>query len=139
MSDQLKHAGSTDPRVGAALREYLERMDRGESIDREEFLARHAEIAGELHSFIAAEGALGRLGEGEPSPEQSRDSTRSFSHGGQETLVPRALGGDGKQAGLKTDFGRYRIVRAWARGRWVRSTLPRIRSCSGRSPSKRPT
>ena len=55
MSDQHPHTGSTDPRVDAALRKYLERVDRGEPIDREEFISRHAEIADALRSFFAAE------------------------------------------------------------------------------------
>ena len=93
-------------------------MDRGESIDREEFLARHTEIAGELRSFIAAEQALERLAGAERSPEQSGHSTRAFSHGGQETLVPRGFAGgtEGSHSGLKTEFGRYRIVRPLGQG-----------------------
>ncbi|HEV3301424.1 MAG TPA: protein kinase, partial [Planctomycetaceae bacterium] len=55
MSDQPTHAGSTDPRIDAALREYLERIDRGEPVDREEFISRHLEIADALRSFFAAE------------------------------------------------------------------------------------
>jgi WD40 repeat protein/serine/threonine protein kinase len=55
VSDQPTHAGSTDPRIDAALREYLERIDRGEPVDREEFISRHLEIADALRSFFAAE------------------------------------------------------------------------------------
>ena len=52
MSDQSKQAESKDPRVQAALREYLERVDRGEAVNREEFISRHAEIADALRSFF---------------------------------------------------------------------------------------
>jgi eukaryotic-like serine/threonine-protein kinase len=55
VSDQPTPTGSTDPRINAALREYLERIDRGEPVDREEFISRHAEIADALRSFFAAE------------------------------------------------------------------------------------
>ena len=45
VNDQPTPPAPKDPRVEAALREYLERVDRGEPVDREEFLARHAPIA----------------------------------------------------------------------------------------------
>lgn len=37
-----------DDRVQAALRDYLERVDRGEVLDREKFIAQRPEIAKEL-------------------------------------------------------------------------------------------
>jgi len=54
-SDQSKPPESTDIRIAAALRDYRERLDRGEAVNREEFLALHAENAGELRSLLAAE------------------------------------------------------------------------------------
>jgi tetratricopeptide (TPR) repeat protein len=62
VSDQHAPAGSTDPRIDAALREYLERIDRGESVDREEFISRHAEITDALRSFFAAEEPFLKMG-----------------------------------------------------------------------------
>jgi hypothetical protein len=66
VSDQSKYARSTDPRINAALREYLERVDRGEALDAKEFIAQHPEIAGELRSFIDAEDHLRKLAAAEP-------------------------------------------------------------------------
>jgi hypothetical protein len=40
------------------MREYLERLDRGEAVNREKFLSLHAEIADSLRSLIAAEEEL---------------------------------------------------------------------------------
>ncbi len=78
MSDQPTHAGSTDPRIEAALRDYLERVDRGNPVDREEFLSLHAAIADQLRSFIEAEGKVRAL-VGTASPlERAYDSTKSF-------------------------------------------------------------
>ncbi len=78
MSDQSTHAGSTDPRIDAALREYLERIDRGEPVDREEFIAQNAEIADDLRSFIAAEGELRKLAGG--TNPRERVGARSTAH-----------------------------------------------------------
>jgi len=38
----------------AVRRDYLERIERGEPVNREEFISRHAEIVNALRSFIAA-------------------------------------------------------------------------------------
>jgi hypothetical protein len=88
VNDQSKSAGPHDPRVNAALREYLERLDRGEPIDREEFLARHAPIAGQLRSFIAAEDEAREAGAETPL-HRAQDSTKSFVQHGQQTVAPQ--------------------------------------------------
>ena len=61
MSDSRQTTEPQDPRVKAALAEYMERLDRGEPVDRQQFLAQHADIAAELESFIATAEQLGRL------------------------------------------------------------------------------
>jgi serine/threonine protein kinase len=125
MPDESQHAEAKDPRVDAALREYLERVDRGESVNREEFLSRHAEIADALRSFIAADEEVRKLAAGPAQhevparPDVSGISTRSFAAGGQETVPPkskpdRVLGTTGSS--LVGQFGRYQIVRALGKG-----------------------
>ena len=52
---------STDPRVQAAWREYVEAVDRGESIEVERFLAGHPDAADELRSLIAFDEEARRL------------------------------------------------------------------------------
>ena len=42
-----------DPRVADAIEEYLAALERGDPVDREEFLARHSEIAGPLSECLA--------------------------------------------------------------------------------------
>jgi hypothetical protein len=54
-SEESLPAETKDPRVEAALRDYLERVDRGELVNRQEFISRHVEIADALLSFFAAE------------------------------------------------------------------------------------
>ena len=108
-----------DSRVEAALREYLERVDRGEPVDREEFLARHAQIADQLRSFIAAEDEVRKLAGAETPLDRSHDSTKSFVGHGQETVVPQSVGkraAEAGGAGLSGQFGRYRIIRALGKG-----------------------
>src|SRR5271155_859050 len=89
MSDDSLPAETKDPRVDAALRDYLERLDRGERIDREDFLERYAEIAGPLRSLIAAEEKLRKLAGGQARSESTGISTRSFAARGQETIAPK--------------------------------------------------
>jgi len=92
LNDQSRSAEPSDPQVEAALRDYLERVDRGEPIDREAFLAGHAPIADELRSFIAAEDALRKLAGPETPLDRAHDSTKSFVGHGQETLIPQSVG-----------------------------------------------
>ena len=42
----------------AAVEAYLRRVDRGEIVDREQFLAAHDDVDAELRSFFAAEDLL---------------------------------------------------------------------------------
>ena len=54
MSEVFRAAvASNDPRVQAVLNEYFAKIDRGESVEVEPFVAQHAEVADELRSFIA--------------------------------------------------------------------------------------
>jgi hypothetical protein len=62
VSDPSKPADENkDPRVEAAIRDYLERIDRGEEVDREEFVSRYREVANAVRSFIEAEEELREL------------------------------------------------------------------------------
>ena len=44
------------------LEEYMQRLDRGEGVDREQLLARHPELADELRSYFAGSDEIERLG-----------------------------------------------------------------------------
>ncbi|HEV8002331.1 MAG TPA: SUMF1/EgtB/PvdO family nonheme iron enzyme, partial [Planctomycetaceae bacterium] len=119
MDDQSRPAESHDPRIDAALHEYLERVDRGEMLDPQSFVAEHREIADELRSLIDAEVELRKLAAGDADAGGADASTRSFALHGHETIPPQ---GQSKQAdgsskgGLKERFGRYRIVRVLGQG-----------------------
>src|SRR5262245_54528925 len=45
------------------LAEYMQRLDRGEAVDRQQFLARHPELAEELRSYFAGSDEVERLGQ----------------------------------------------------------------------------
>jgi formylglycine-generating enzyme required for sulfatase activity/serine/threonine protein kinase/Leucine-rich repeat (LRR) protein len=119
VSDQSKQLESTDPRVQAALREYLEQIDRGELVNREDFLSRHADIANALRSFFATEEPFRKAAATRTPKESTGVSTRSFAAQGHETVPPtlradRPTGATG--SGLSGQFGRYRILRALGKG-----------------------
>jgi serine/threonine protein kinase/formylglycine-generating enzyme required for sulfatase activity len=119
MSDQSQHSPRADPRVQAALGEYLERIDLGEVVNRDEFLARHSEIADALRSFFSAEEPLRKIAATKMSNESAAISTQSIAAQGQETVLPklqpgRSLGTSG--SGLAGKFGRYEILRALGKG-----------------------
>jgi serine/threonine protein kinase/formylglycine-generating enzyme required for sulfatase activity len=117
VSIQPRPAESHDPRIDAALAEYLERIDQGQPPNTEEFISQHSEIADELRSLIAAEMDLRKLAAGEAADRS--DSTKSFALHGQETIAPQVQAkreGSAGTGGLKEQFGRYRIVRVLGQG-----------------------
>src|SRR5262249_42473185 len=52
------------------LGEYMQRLDRGEAVDREEFLARYPELAEELRAYFAGSDEVEQLGR---APERTTD------------------------------------------------------------------
>jgi serine/threonine protein kinase len=119
VDDRSKPAETKDPRVEAAISDYLERVDRGEAVNREEFISRNGEIADALRSFFAAEEPLRKMAVTKISEQSAGISTRSIAAQGQETVPPkanpdRAPGTAG--SGLAGQFGRYQIIRALGSG-----------------------
>src|SRR5437763_9897968 len=61
------------------LGEYMQCLDRGEAVDREQLLDRHPELADELRSYFAGSDEVERLdrqaGGGPPTDFLSRDRT----------------------------------------------------------------
>lgn len=108
MSDARQDLVSLDARVNAALQDYLERLDRGEAVDRERFLAGHPEIAGQLRSFI---GDVENLARQAAKPVDA--SEVSTSQVLSETIAPATPGGT---VPLPEIFGRYRVERLVGRG-----------------------
>jgi serine/threonine protein kinase/Leucine-rich repeat (LRR) protein len=119
MPDPSKPTKARDPRIDAALREYLERIDRGELVDREKFIARHAEIAEALRSFLATEEPLRKIAQAWAPGQSAGISTQSFAAQGQETVAPRSKSDRSAEvagSGFHGQLGRYRIVRTLGSG-----------------------
>lgn len=83
--------------LDAALAEFMRRMDAGEKIDQEKFIASHPALAADLRKFFSHAAALSRMADGPTAdftaPQQMTDD------------VP-----------LGQSFGRYRIITEIARG-----------------------
>jgi predicted unusual protein kinase regulating ubiquinone biosynthesis (AarF/ABC1/UbiB family) len=126
MDQALQAAKPDDPRVKAALAEYMERVDRGEQVDREQFLAAHAEIADELGSFISTSEELARLASpGRKEAEAQSISTKSLAERDQETMIPQRVQGAQSDPDassvrvtdrLPEQFGRYKILKPLGSG-----------------------
>ncbi|MAG93633.1 MAG: hypothetical protein CMJ48_07775 [Planctomycetaceae bacterium] len=124
MNEERPETLPQDPRVRAALQEYLERLDGGEQVDSEAFLEQHADVADEVRSFITTEEELRKLvraeGDEQPAADESRGSTQSLAMRNQETILPQrepvSPTKAGNQPALPGEFGRYRILKPLGRG-----------------------
>ncbi|HZY87505.1 MAG TPA: serine/threonine-protein kinase, partial [Gemmataceae bacterium] len=74
------HEGLLDEVLG----EYMQRLDRGEGVGREELLARHPELAAELRSYFAGCDEVERIGQFTGPARQRREETPALP-------PPRAL------------------------------------------------
>ncbi len=84
LNDPSERARANDPRVEAALVEFHERLERGETVDRETFLAERTEIADELRFRLQAAGEVRTSTEGPvhapvPVPSPSHDAPTDHS------------------------------------------------------------
>jgi len=116
--DRSKRTELKDHQVAAAIREYRERLDQGEAVNREDFLARHAGIASTLRSLIAVEDER-RQADVNAARKSAGLSTRSFVAQDLETVAPRSRperSSESAESGFSEQFGRYRIVRTLGRG-----------------------
>ena len=118
MSVHPPAGGRDDPRIQAALREYLEQIDRGEAVDRAAFLARHADIADGLAALLSVDERLQAKAAATLPPAAAATVTQSASEHSQETLAPRssAGGGSANRPSIAARFGRYRILKLLGRG-----------------------
>ncbi|WP_165226297.1 serine/threonine-protein kinase [Aquisphaera insulae] len=94
-----------DPRVAAALEEYLQALEAGEPPSREEFLGRHAEISGTLAECL-------------PGLELVRVIGKNFEDdSSREEIGEQRVGPSSTAFGARMDrLGDYRILREVGRG-----------------------
>jgi len=63
MSSGGSDVASKQARLGQVLADYMLRVDRGEPVDREQFVAAHAEVADDLTTYFADSDALASIGD----------------------------------------------------------------------------
>ncbi|MFO1096317.1 MAG: hypothetical protein U0992_23885, partial [Planctomycetaceae bacterium] len=122
MPEQPRDSRPGDPRVNAALADYLQRIDRGEQVAVEQFLAGHADIANELRSLLITSDELAQLrpADSPAPPPVPEASTHSVAEQNVETVAPkRVQDAAAKETFLQRlpdKFGRYRIIRPLGSG-----------------------
>ncbi|HEY4262425.1 MAG TPA: serine/threonine-protein kinase, partial [Schlesneria sp.] len=109
MGPDEKQSDALDARVHKALEVYLERTDRGESVDPDRFVAEYPEIADQLRSFILDSADLARRAAADAVPSAEISTNQSLS----DTIAPKSPGG---LPVLPEIFGRYHLQRLLGRG-----------------------
>jgi WD40 repeat protein len=104
VTDQSRESSGRDERVNEAIAAYLEAADAGQAPGREEFLARHPDLAAELEAFLADRERFRRLAA--PLGAAADDPTQA----------PGAAAGDGAVLGKVRYFGDYELLEEIARG-----------------------
>ncbi len=108
---------SPDPRLQAALAEYLERIDQGEAVDRVAFLAEYPNLAEELAPLLETADALELIGGNTSEPRTPDVSTHSQLSHDIETMAPGRQGQEATTSGpLPAEFGRYRVIKPLGQG-----------------------
>src|SRR4051794_26243981 len=91
--------------VHEAIAAYLQAIDAGRTPDRQQFLAKHADLAAELEAFLSNHDQVARLAE--PLRPTLADE--------DPTLGPRGLDGPAPGATVRY-FGDYEVLEELARG-----------------------
>src|SRR5262245_51975647 len=100
------HSDSRDGRVDEVIAAYLEAAAAGRAPDRQELLARHPDLAGELAAFFADHDAVQRLARPVPPGPPAGAETPGLPPG--ETPAPTEA--------RARSFGDYEILGEIARG-----------------------
>src|SRR4051794_19105337 len=84
---------SLEERVEAAAAEYLQAADRGHAPPRDEFLARHAELANDLAEFLNDLDQFGVLSTPRETPriEPSNNATQTFNGSASPTSTTHRI------------------------------------------------
>jgi WD40 repeat protein/tRNA A-37 threonylcarbamoyl transferase component Bud32 len=125
MSVELDPSPSRDQRVDVLIAAYLEAVDAGRAPDRQELLARHPELAGDLEAFFADNDRVDQLAQPlrlpSPSPSQRTEAedgvTGLYGAAQPATLAPRGATLIGPPLGTKVRYiGDYELLEELGRG-----------------------
>ena len=82
MNQQHTETAAAESELDLAVADYLERLDRGEVVDRDEFTAQHPQIARQLREFFAASEIVQQFARqpsvGSPRAPNDRDTAASL-------------------------------------------------------------
>ena len=116
MSGTVSNAGHLD----AIIAQYLKRLDRGEHVDRERFIAAHRDFAAELRQFLADLDCIDRQVEKYNLLEEDTADELTGTFSGQD--VPKsfirldATHSVGKGTDNRFFFGDYELLQELGRG-----------------------
>jgi hypothetical protein len=79
VDERSSDLGSKDPRIEAAIRSYIEKVDAGKEPELEGFVAQYPEFSDELRSFIETELRLRRMAAPQSAQQEAAHSTQSFT------------------------------------------------------------
>ena len=123
MADANEETSSDETRFDEVLGQYLRRVDDGELLDPEQFIAQHGDMADRLRTYFATADELEQLA-GPTTSEESRSPAADHPEQPIRETVPPTGAADGSsllQPGTSThslpdSFGRYRVERELGSG-----------------------
>ena len=106
---------SGDSKLDLLIAEYMERVDRGEQVDVDQFLQPHDGLADEFRSYLRDVRAIDDQAPQAATASQSQDTNPSMA--ADETLAqPPNRPEYGNSESLPREFGRYRLLKELGRG-----------------------
>jgi len=116
--NDARNANAVDQsRIDTLVAEYLRRIDAGEDVNRDEFIARHPDLADAFCQYLDSPAFAMRLIAGDDAPSASEAETCAIPRAGEDTSRPRTTtpqAGGGQP--IPERFGRYRIVKELGHG-----------------------
>ncbi|NQT17481.1 MAG: serine/threonine protein kinase, partial [Planctomycetes bacterium] len=107
-----------EDRLNELIAEYLRRVDRGEEVDPEHFIAPHPELADSFAQYLRDALLADGLKPSHAGPPEQLSATRdtSCSPAADETIPPSDVLVGQEQATEARQFGRYRLVKLLGQG-----------------------
>lgn len=95
-----------------ALAEYWQRVEEGESVDLEQFLAKHSDYRDQLEAVIRADASLARM----PLPASLLENTVTLIAEAPDAKLPDSDAGEQRIPGPGVRIGDFRLIREIGRG-----------------------
>lgn len=112
MADSTNPKPSHEDRVNALIAEYEQRIDDGEQVDQDEFIAPYPEVAESFRQYLHDASFVERVKTGKVS--MTNDTAESQM--AEETLPPSRFVDRENDVPERRVFGRYRIIRPLGQG-----------------------